>query len=659
MNDDDIEIEAEALARAQYQFEQEQSPSLASKVWGDIKETPAAVFGAIKEIPAGLGNIYDSLFSPVESLKSGTTEKTIRGIGTLAAGTAGGLAGATTGAALGAPLAPFTFGLSVPAGAVLGGAAGGALGLYDYNKLNQLVGNNAVSTPEQDAEQFRKNLVQGVVLGTAAKAASAGTGALAGKLKSGMQKEVLGYNPEAAQKIAGVLDDTGAVTQDASNAGPIVTKKDIALNNLEESGFFTKVKATDTSASLTKKLWQHQQEAGKTIGGIIDDLAPKEAELLSSTELAPWQKASITSAAPTFENATALIDDVSIANKSFGRRLSRQLNSIKEAWQDSPQDLKALKNIQEKFGIVNKKSFNPKASTIESLSDDLNNAIYGDLAESVKGRIKALDPAAATKFEQANKQYSSASTFKQSAFDASRKSTGSALKNELFSITGRGGGMTAFSSAAAYANPLFAAPFLAERALTIAKTAAPVQTLKAASGVQALMEMFSKAASKSAPLAAITNGEPSSNEQRIIPMPEKKEDIEAKILANPTDAAIYEMESASGKKLKNPTSSAKGAFQLIDSTAKKLGVKNVMDLEDNYNGYLKLKQENIDRFGTDDPELVYSAHYLGAPLLEKVLQKKPLSPNEQKIVDGWERLVMPRFRRVYSQMLEKQKTMSV
>ena len=477
-----------------------------------------------------------------------------------------------------------------------------------------------------------------------------------------MQKEVLGYNPEAAQKMAGVLDDTGAVTQDASNAGPIVTKKDIALNNLEESGFFTKVKATDTSASLTKKLWQHQQEAGKTIGGIIDDLAPKEAELLSSTELAPWQKASITSAAPTFENATALIDDVSIANKSFGRRLSRQLNSIKEAWQDSPQDLKALKNIQEKFGIVNKKSFNPKASTIESLSDDLNNAIYGDLAESVKGRIKALDPAAATKFEQANKQYSSASTFKQSAFDASRKSTGSALKNELFSITGKGGGMTAFSSAAAYANPLYAAPFLAERALTVAKTVAPVQTLKAAGGLEALASMFSKAAPKASILAAESKVVPNNNRpelEGLFTMPEKKSDIEAKILSNPTDAAIYEMESASGKKLKNPTSSAKGAFQLIDSTAKKLGVKNVMDLEDNYNGYLKLKQENIDRFGTDDPELVYSAHYLGAPLLEKVLQKKPLSPNEQKIVDGWERLVMPRFRRVYSQMLEKQKTMSV
>ena len=58
----------------------------------------------------------------------------------------------------------------------------------------------------------------------------------------------------------------------------------------------------------------------------------------------------------------------------------------------------------------------------------------------------------------------------------------------------------------------------------------------------------------------------------------------------------------------------------------------MFDLADNYKGYLKLKKKSnvLSNLGLDpqDPEALYSLHYLGSPVFRKVALKKPLTPKQ-------------------------------
>lgn len=129
-------------------------------------------------------------------------------------------------------------------------------------------------------------------------------------------------------------------------------------------------------------------------------------------------------------------------------------------------------------------------------------------------------------------------------------------------------------------------------------------------------------------------------------------EVEKVIDSDPFDAAVYQMESDRNPKAKNPTSSASGGFQLIKSVASKLGVKDVFDLGDNYQGFKKLKEENVARFG-NNPELLYSAHYLGATLLDKVLNGEPLTATQESQVKALKNIYLPRFKRIYQEALKK------
>lgn len=130
----------------------------------------------------------------------------------------------------------------------------------------------------------------------------------------------------------------------------------------------------------------------------------------------------------------------------------------------------------------------------------------------------------------------------------------------------------------------------------------------------------------------------------------KVKEIEAVIDSDPFDAAVYEVESGRNPTAKNKKSSAKGAFQLIDQTAKSLGVKDPLDLAQNYAGFKKLTEEHKKQFG-ENPKVLYAAHYLGAPLLKKVLADEKLSAKEDKLVSELLEKVMPRFERIYQAKL--------
>ena len=133
------------------------------------------------------------------------------------------------------------------------------------------------------------------------------------------------------------------------------------------------------------------------------------------------------------------------------------------------------------------------------------------------------------------------------------------------------------------------------------------------------------------------------------------EQVRKEIESNVLDKSIAQAESTDDMdpRAKNPNSSASGLFQLTSATAKALGVKDVFDPRQNYEGYLKLKAENVKRFG-EDPSLIYAAHFLGAPLLAKVLADKPLTEDEQAIVNELKSSALPRFLKIYQRNLKSQ-----
>jgi hypothetical protein len=130
----------------------------------------------------------------------------------------------------------------------------------------------------------------------------------------------------------------------------------------------------------------------------------------------------------------------------------------------------------------------------------------------------------------------------------------------------------------------------------------------------------------------------------------KVERVEAQIDSDPIDSTIYEMESGRNPEARNKESSASGAFQLIKSTARNLGVNNVFDIEENYNGYLKLKEEA--KALAKEPEDYYSIHYLGAPTFKKWKAGKSLTPTQEAQVEFLTEKLLPKFKRIYKSKLK-------
>lgn len=126
-------------------------------------------------------------------------------------------------------------------------------------------------------------------------------------------------------------------------------------------------------------------------------------------------------------------------------------------------------------------------------------------------------------------------------------------------------------------------------------------------------------------------------------MTKSKKDIELEIDSDPFFSLAYELESGRGKYLKNPKSSASGPFQMINSTAKAVGVNaKDDDFSDDLEGMKKLKAEYLKQGIEDDPISLYAAHYLGVPTLKKWLAGETLTDRQQQHVDDFQDILIPR-----------------
>ena len=137
----------------------------------------------VSEAPSSLWNFGSSIYSflnpfadggqggPIDTMMRAGPEATARTAGAFGAGTAGAITGAGLGASAGAPLAPFTFGASVPIGALLGGAAGGAAGLFGFDVAADVASDNLRPTDEY-LKDFAYNLGQGAITDGATSAVS-------------------------------------------------------------------------------------------------------------------------------------------------------------------------------------------------------------------------------------------------------------------------------------------------------------------------------------------------------------------------------------------------------------------------------------------------------------------------------------------------------
>lgn len=128
-----------------------------------ITELPASFIN----MPKGLAQTVKGTASSLDNLVTGEAlapeeAQGVRNMSSLGAAASGAMLGGKAGALGGAYLAPYTYGLSIPAGAILGGAAGGAAGLLGLDWFAEKMGVDAPRTGKERVNDLAYNTAQGL-----------------------------------------------------------------------------------------------------------------------------------------------------------------------------------------------------------------------------------------------------------------------------------------------------------------------------------------------------------------------------------------------------------------------------------------------------------------------------------------------------------------
>lgn len=647
---------------------------VAGEFIGGVGDLPQVVAGAVN--PA----TYKEAFS--------TPEKGLETVGRGAAMTAGTLAGAGTGAAIGTAVLPV---IGTAAGALLGGAIGAGAGYLGFNSAeeaaSELVGagtDKTVVPSMQDVKDAAR--VGGQSLGIGLLTKGVGTAAKGvSKLTSGANNAAKGAVAAAEENIVGIrpgnietvlkenkfkfFDDTGNEVP-VANATDYKTGLEQSLEVLKKDGFLdeltnnprtAKLVYEQKSAAAGQEIKDLHIEASKALQQIYDDLTPIQKKQFPLTRDPATGKGGFN---PDFSAAYDKVSGFGRTDPQLVKPLKMRLDEIINRYDKSPKSYQTLQTYKEDFGGATK--WKPATTEVANAWNDVKKLVYSafnkEQSRAFDYAMSKTNPEQVGALKDANVVYHSYKNVEPildkmvSKGRAKLKigTLGSALPGSLMDRSPA----TTLGAARKIAGATGTASKTAQSFSDLINSEMSGQVAQAAQiGLPALQGDTEDAQAMELPSRAGPSLFKPSVAGSLFRVPEDKKKmnefpktdikaVEAQIDSDPIDSAIYQAESNRDPKAKNKVSSASGGFQLTSKTAKDLGVKDVFDLAQNYDGYKKLRAENQARFGSD-PAMLYSAHYLGATVLAKVLEKKPLTKDEQAQVEYLKNKALPDFMKIY------------
>lgn len=608
-------------------------------IWGGIKNAPGVALDLAKNIPYGISNLAhlpgDALQVGADAAKLGYSEltgqpfnptgtpqgsaevydrinRTLHGTGLIAATVASG-------------------------GTALGPILGGAAGALAYNKLNQATGADTATAPQQDIKDFEQNLGIGALLSAVVKGGQKIAGS-APELANTLDRKSLGTR----QSDYGKISDTRTVE---SPEGVPETFLKSSLNDLLENG---KLGASRDPAKLTKIIDEKTSALTSQINGAIKN----------------FDESSTTPINPQFDNALNYITNGQVPADLIDSYVNR-LDSIDKAINEKGGGkLSFLQKQKVAFG----KSYDPADKVLSGF----NRAIYNDLKTTIEQHapeVKDLNAELA--------KYIVTEPIVNRALKASENASPLSKLGDLAYTTGGIG-------APAIVGSILGGPVGTAVGAAIGLSG---KALKSPAGQSLIAKVLRGAGGAEAPLGAVADpltasfqaqnayAPPADSNQKlpvtsllnsVLSIPEAKASeailrkgmdkaptaqIFEEIKKDPVDHAIMLMESGGDPKAKNPNSSASGLFQLVSGTAKNLGVKDVFDPAQNYAGFQKLKADTIKQFGTDDINVIYASHYLGAPTLKKWIDGATLTAAQKAQVKELQTKLLPKLNKIYNGLL--------
>ena len=258
---------------------------------------------------------------------------TLQGVAQESTGLAGGLVGAKAGAAAGLPLAPFTWGLSVPAGSILGGA----LGYFGGSTLGGLAGKTAAGE-EADLMQVAEQQVAPTITGAGIETVLSGLGAggrlLApvfsetgkGLLRKALGARVSDYGKFAKNSIIETVD--GSFETQTKKSLDNVIEKNVLGKSLDAAEQFGNLQAAKEGVEeqIQTVLREAEKKAGKIPNPSFDNALNYIKEKIGADEVDKY-----------LNRVTSFSDALTREGQGSLVYLNQQKKVVGENWKNSPE----------------------------------------------------------------------------------------------------------------------------------------------------------------------------------------------------------------------------------------------------------------------------------------------------------------------------------
>lgn len=474
-------------------------------------------------------------------------------------------------------------------------------------------------------------------------------GGAAGTLQGGLRGAAKAVDDASDEFLAQALNvqrsDLKRSARFSPASGSRASPLKIAIKSVKDKGLFKG--ATNTDSIIARN-----ETAIDDLGGSISGLLNKAT------------KAQVGEVVPTFKHASKFIDDHPYEAEQLVTQFQKRQDAIAQMWDGS---INSLQTAKQKLYKIAYKGTTESRAFDQALARDLKEAIEQGAPKDIAAQIKSLNR------EQGQHLAIRELLEKNKLQEEMPGGIAKALRRAIVSPIG--GGALGVGTSLYTDDPKYAALGLAGGAATtragqlilsdLASKAAPKVRELASAPASALFASL-KTAPEATDLGNINAGSDSFDSNQFYidegdtmttdtkppqvtaaPIKQDVAAIEQEIDKDPYMSALYEAESGRNPLAKNPTSSASGAFQLINSTAKNLGVEDPFDMAQNYAGALKLTDTHRAKFG-NDPAKLYMAHYLGETVLRKLLNRQQLSAKEQAQVDYLQKKALPDFLKIYN-----------